>query len=66
MRAGEWRKSSFCCGLPEHCVEVAGLPEGGVAVRDSAGLRGPVLEFTLAQWEAFTQGIKGGLPTPAR
>jgi hypothetical protein len=43
-----------------NCVEVALLPDGGRAVRDSKDQQGPVLRFTRAEWSAFLDGAKGG------
>jgi hypothetical protein len=43
-----------------NCVEVAGLPGGGVAVRNSRDTGGPVLEFTPGEWRAFTGGVRNG------
>jgi len=43
-----------------NCVEVALLPDGGRAVRDSKDQGGPVLRFTQAEWSAFLDGAKGG------
>jgi Domain of unknown function (DUF397) len=54
-----WRKASksFSNGA---CVEVAALPGGAVAVRDSKDREGPVLRFTAAEWDAFIGGAKAG------
>jgi hypothetical protein len=41
-------------------VEVADLPDGGVAVRDSKDADGPKLVFTRAEWQAFIGGVKDG------
>lgn len=43
-----------------NCVEVAVLPEGGVAVRDSKDRDGAVLQFTRAEWVAFATGMAAG------
>jgi uncharacterized protein DUF397 len=43
-----------------NCVEVAGLPSGGVAVRNSRDIGGPVLEFTPGEWRAFLGGVRNG------
>lgn len=55
-----WRKSSFSNGTGGNCVEVADLPDGGRAVRDSKDRSGPALIFTPAEWEAFTAGVRAG------
>jgi hypothetical protein len=61
-RAG-WRKSSFSGGGGDsgaECVEVAALPGGRVAVRDSKHPeRGAVL-FTRAAMAAWVAGVKAG------
>lgn len=54
-----WRKSNFSSSNGA-CVEVAELTGGGRAVRDSKDPTGPVLRFTLAEWDAFTMGVKAG------
>ncbi|GAA2884013.1 MULTISPECIES: DUF397 domain-containing protein [Actinomycetes] len=54
-----WRKSS-CSGSGDNCVEVAALPGGGRAVRDSKDLDGPVLTFTPDEWHAFIRSVKNG------
>jgi Domain of unknown function (DUF397) len=55
-----WVKSSYSGGQGGNCVEVAALPDGGRAVRDSKDPGGPVLAFAAGQWEAFVRGIKDG------
>jgi Domain of unknown function (DUF397) len=55
-----WRKSSFSNGNGGACVEVASLPGGGRAVRDSKDQHGPVLRFTASEWTAFTAGVRDG------
>lgn len=55
----KWIKSSESMGNG-NCVEVAGLPDGGVAARHSKDPGGPVLEFTRDEWAAFMGGVKGG------
>lgn len=51
-----WRRSDGCAG--GDCVEVANLPDGGVAVRNSHG--GPALTFTRGEWEQFLAGAHRG------
>ena len=55
----EWRFRKSSYSNHSNCAEVA-LSHGTVQVRDSRAPAGPVLEFTPAQWEAFTEGIKAG------
>jgi Domain of unknown function (DUF397) len=54
-----WVKSSrsYANG---NCVEVAEVPDSGVAVRDSKDPSGPVLRFTPGEWAAFLGGVHGG------
>ncbi|MEV4180112.1 DUF397 domain-containing protein [Streptosporangium canum] len=54
-----WRKSSRSSAEGSNCVEVAELPGGGRAVRDSKDPEGPRLRFTPAEWQAFIGGVKG-------
>jgi hypothetical protein len=55
-----WRKSSRSNGNGGDCVEVADLPDGSRAVRDSKDRSGPTLLFTPAEWQAFVEGVKLG------
>jgi Domain of unknown function (DUF397) len=59
LAAVTWRKSSFS-GSQGDCVEIAGLPGGGAAVRDSKDPDGAVLTFTAGEWAAFLAGAKTG------
>jgi hypothetical protein len=43
-----------------NCVEVAGLPDGGIGVRNSRDPYGPVLRFTPDEWRAFLGGVRNG------
>jgi hypothetical protein len=54
-----WTKSSlsFANG---NCVEVASLSDETVGVRDSKDTSGPVLRFTLDEWNAFVGGVRNG------
>ncbi|WP_083905847.1 DUF397 domain-containing protein [Nocardia transvalensis] len=42
------------------CVEIAWLPNGDVAVRDSKNPGSGYLTFTPGEWDAFTGGVEGG------
>jgi Domain of unknown function (DUF397) len=55
-----WRKSSYSGANGQDCVEVASLPKGGRAVRDSKDPDGPRLAFTASEWRAFIAGVKDG------
>jgi uncharacterized protein DUF397 len=54
-----WRKSSHSNPGGE-CVQIATLPNGRVAVRNSRHLSSPVLVFGAAEMAAFVQDIKNG------
>lgn len=54
-----WRKSTRS-NAQTNCVEVAELPDGGYAVRDSKDPAGPALIFTRDEWSAFVGGAKDG------
>ena len=51
-----WRKSRRSGPQGGNCVEVAHLPGGQVAVRNSRHPAGPTLVFTSAEWAAFVGG----------
>jgi len=56
----EWRKAAKS-GPNGNCLEVAKLADGGVAVRDSKQVgQGPVLQYTVNEWDAFLDGAKKG------
>jgi hypothetical protein len=60
-----WRKSTRSGGNGGQCVEVADLPDGGTAVRDSKNRDGSILLFTKGEWAAFLGGVKDGEFDPA-
>ncbi len=54
-----WTKSSYS-GPQGNCVEIAHLPGGEVAVRNSRHPAGPALLFTADEWDAFLTGARAG------
>jgi hypothetical protein len=56
----QWRKSSYSGGNGGACVEIAVLPDGGRAVRDSKNPDGARLLCPTDEWRAFLTGVKDG------
>jgi hypothetical protein len=64
MKAGDlgsvvWRKSTES-NPSGNCVELAALPDGSVAVRNSRQPEGPALVYTRAEVSAFLAGVRNG------
>ena len=58
IRDGVFRKAGG--SATGGCVEVAGLPDGGVRVRDSKDPDGSALAFTDPEWACFLRGAQNG------
>ncbi|MFI7698832.1 DUF397 domain-containing protein [Nonomuraea sp. NPDC049480] len=54
-----WRKSKWS-NPNGNCVEVANLPTGEIAMRNSRFPEGPALVYTQAEITAFVLGAKDG------
>ena len=54
-----WRKSVYS-NSQGNCVELAKLPDGGVAVRNSRFPGGPALIYTRDEIKALILGVKDG------
>lgn len=59
LAALPWRKSR-ASNPSGNCVELAPLPGGDVAVRNSRHPAGPVLIYTRAELAAFLKGAQNG------
>ena len=60
LQSARWRKSSFSGNGNNNCVEMARLPGGEVAVRNSRDPDGPALIYTRAEVEALIRGARNG------
>lgn len=60
LSRSRWRKSSYS-GSNGECVEVAASQDGEhVFVRNTRDRNGGLLDFTLAEWNAFLAGARDG------
>lgn len=59
LSTAAWRKAS-ASGGEGNCVEVADLPGGGKAVRDSKRPEAQPLRYTASEWAAFRTGVIAG------
>jgi hypothetical protein len=59
MHGATWRKSRRS-NSQGNCVELAALPGGVIAVRNSRHPSGPALIYTRAEFDAFVNGAKDG------
>jgi Domain of unknown function (DUF397) len=55
----DWRKSRRSSATG-NCIQIAKLPSGGVAIRNSRYPSGPVLLFGDAEVRTFLESIKDG------
>jgi hypothetical protein len=63
LASAQWRKSSFSGSGGTgggNCVEIAPLPDGAFAVRDSKNPHTGVVCFTFAGMSAWIKGCKTG------
>ncbi len=51
-----WRKS-FASGAENNCVEIANLPGGAKALRDSKSRDREPIRFSASGWASFRQGV---------
>jgi len=56
----DWVKASFSSGGDSNCVELAKLPSGEIAVRNSRFPAGPAIVYTHDEMAAFLAGAKAG------
>lgn len=59
LTGAQWRKSSFSNGNSAGWVEVAFLPDGGVAVRDTKDRSLAPHLYAGREWDAFVAGPRG-------
>ncbi|RAY15571.1 DUF397 domain-containing protein [Actinomadura craniellae] len=59
LRGVRWHKSQRS-NSQGNCVELAELPDGGIALRNSRDPEGPALVYTRPEIEALILGAKDG------
>jgi hypothetical protein len=59
LASGDWGKSSLS-QANGNCIEVSGLSTDTISIRDSKNVKGPILQFTPAEWDAFVGGVRMG------
>jgi len=59
LRRARWQKSRYS-NSQGSCVEMALLPGGDIAVRNSRHPNGPTLIYTQAEIHALLRGVKDG------
>ncbi len=57
MNNFKWVKSSYSGGESANCVEIAALPGGGRAVRDSKDRDGAILLLSPVQWRDLVKSV---------
>jgi hypothetical protein len=62
LSEAQWRKSSYSTanGDGENCVEVALLPGGQVALRDTKDRSRPAHRYPAAEWADFLAAVRSG------
>jgi hypothetical protein len=62
LSCAEWRKSTLSSA--GNCLEVT-MADDRIAIRDSKDRNGPILLFSLAEWETFLGAVRRGDLRPA-
>ncbi|HEY1968871.1 MAG TPA: DUF397 domain-containing protein [Pseudonocardia sp.] len=62
LTRAQWRKSTYSTssGDGENCVEVALLPGGAVAVRDTKDRSRPAHRYPATEWAHFLAAVRAG------
>ncbi|MFC6085991.1 DUF397 domain-containing protein [Sphaerisporangium aureirubrum] len=60
LKSAPWRKATKSGSNGGDCLEIAPLPEGRVALRDTEAPHQPPFVVTATVWDAFVDGAKKG------
>jgi len=55
-----WQRSSYCKTDSPMCIEVSGLDQNWIKIRDSKVTDSTEMWWTREEWQIFIDGVKAG------